>query len=457
MSYPVLSGAVVVTTANRRLRFREAAGAVGNVDLAVGTYYLRGRYATNLLLRSEELDNASWTKSNATVVPNVVIAPDGITTVEKLVEDTTSNVHFTSQTVVKAASQITYTVSFYVRAAERRWVRAYLYSASTANRIDVTINLSTGAVEYVTNNGTWTLGSCVVTTLANDWYRVAITGLSDTDTSVRLLVAPSTGPTAGGSIYLGDGVSGVYVWGAQLEAASTAGPYVRTTTASATGPTNELALAIKTGLDAFGVGGNTYDVALSANIDPEKQASTLTITRTAGTDTFGLVKDGSQTFDYDLLGFSASTENDSAAKSGARSAAAVWVGNDVLREREPFGERTVAVPRKANGGVVGVSRSAHMVSWSLGFAFVHEARMLLRASVDPGGSLESFLRRFGAGASFQAREVDVASGTVLAPIIEHPFGTLHWSEDTLSAFRPRRIGPGVPLYDLDTTAHEQVT
>jgi hypothetical protein len=45
----------------------------------------------------------------------------------------------------------------------------------------------------------------------------------------------------------------------------------------------------------------------------------------------------------------------------------------------------------------------------------------------------------------------------LAPIIEHPFATLHWSEDTLSSFAPRRIGPGVPLYDLDTVAHEQVT
>jgi hypothetical protein len=198
-------------------------------------------------------------------------------------------------------------------------------------------------------------------------------------------------------------------------------------------------------------------VSLAADIDPGKQASTLTITRASGSDTFGLVKDGSQTFDYDLLGFSASTANDSAPKSGVRSAAAVWIGNDVLREREPSGERMVSVPRRANGGVVGVSRSAHMVSWSLGFAFVHETRMLLRASADPAGSLESFVRRFGAGAAFQAREVDVASGSVLAPIIEHPFATLHWSEDTLSSFGPRRIGPGVPLYDLDTVAHEQVT
>ena len=42
MSYPVMLGAIVLTSSNNRLRFKEGAGAVGNVDLAVGTYYLRG-------------------------------------------------------------------------------------------------------------------------------------------------------------------------------------------------------------------------------------------------------------------------------------------------------------------------------------------------------------------------------------------------------------------------------
>jgi hypothetical protein len=443
VSYPVLSGAVVVTTANRRLRFREAAGAVGNVDLAVGTYYLRGRYSTNLMLRSEELDNASWTKVQTIIVPNAIIAPDGITTVELCIPSTTVSTHYLTGASFSVVSGVTYTSSVYAKAGGR-----------STFALTCLANLPVAFFDLQAKTATGSLGSTVsIVDVGNGWFRCSATRTAPASSadSAWLLIGSNL------SAYAGDGVTGVYFWGAQVEAASTAGPYVRTTTASATGPSNELALAIKTGLDAFGVGGNTYDVSLAADIDPAKQASTLTITRTAGTDTFGLVKDGSQTFDYDLLGFSASTENDSAPKSGARSAAAVWVGNDVLREREPFGERTVAVPRKANGGVVGVSRSAHMVSWSLGFAFVHEARMLLRASVDPGGSLESFLRRFGAGAAFQAREVDVSSGTTLAPIIEHPFGTLHWSEDTLSAFRPRRIGPGVPLYDLDTTAHEQVT
>lgn len=450
MSYPVLSGAVVITTANRRLRFREAAGAVGNVDLAVGTYYLRGRYSTNLITQSENFASTWSTSANCEATANAAISPDGsgayLLTMTSAVSSSGTSIGVTF------TGNGTKVASLYARrpgnnAASITDLLCYDNSVA-ANRHGVRITWATdGTPTLSTIVGSGTIFA--PTNAGNGWWRIAFTADNIVAANANLfLIYPAGIPAATGAVLL---------WGVQTEDATTPGPYVRTTGTSATGPSNELALAIRDGLTAFGVGGNTYDVSLSADIDPGKQASTLTITRTTGTDTFGLVKDGSQTFDYDLLGFSASTANDSAPKSGVRSAAAVWIGNDVLREREPFGERTVAVPRKANGGVVGVSRSAHMVSWSLGFAFVHEARMLLRSSVDPGGSLESFLRRFGAGAAFHAREVDVASGSVLAPIIEHPFATLHWSEDTLSSFAPRRIGPGVPLYDLDTVAHEQVT
>lgn len=222
---------------------------------------------------------------------------------------------------------------------------------------------------------------------------------------------------------------------------------------------DSLATEIASKLSAFGAGGNTYTVSVTLDIDPANVAAALTITRASGTDTFQLVKDGSQTFDYDLIGFSTSTANDSTAKTSDKSAAGAWVGNDILREREPFGERIVSVPRKTNGGVVGVSRSAHMTSWALGFAFIHEDRMLLKINTgDPNATLEAFMRRFGAGASFEGHELAISAGTVLVSATSSTrFAVMHWSEDTLSAFRPRRIGPGVPLYDLDTVAHEQVT
>ena len=42
---------------------------------------------TNLLTYSEQFDNAVWTKSNASITANAIIAPDGTLTADKLVED----------------------------------------------------------------------------------------------------------------------------------------------------------------------------------------------------------------------------------------------------------------------------------------------------------------------------------------------------------------------------------
>jgi hypothetical protein len=223
--------------------------------------------------------------------------------------------------------------------------------------------------------------------------------------------------------------------------------------------TASLATEIASKLSAFGAGGNTYTVEVDGDIDPANPGVTVTITRATGTDTFQLVVDGSTTFDMDLIGFPSSTANDANPKTSSVSAAGAWVGNDILREREPFGERVAEVARRGNGSVVGVSMSSHMVSWALGFAFVNEARMLLRANAnDVDATLEAFVRRFGAGAAFEAEEIALTSGTTfLIDDGSNTFAVLHWSSESVQSFRPRRIGPGVPLYDLDMVAHEQVT
>lgn len=42
MSYPIALLPIVITAANKRIVFKEGAGAAGNVDLTEGTYFLRG-------------------------------------------------------------------------------------------------------------------------------------------------------------------------------------------------------------------------------------------------------------------------------------------------------------------------------------------------------------------------------------------------------------------------------
>lgn len=224
------------------------------------------------------------------------------------------------------------------------------------------------------------------------------------------------------------------------------------------GSADDLCLAIKTGLDAFGVGGNAYTVTVARSIDPAVAHTLLTTTRTAGTDTFGFVIDGSETFDMALIGFTASTANDATAKTSTQACAAGWVSNDILAELEPFAEREAEVDRAASGSVTGVSFSSHMTSWSLGFAFVHETRALKRRALAvDGDTLEGFVERFGAGAQFEAHEVAISSGTTLAGATSSTLvAVLHWSAESVQSYRPQRLGPGVPLYDWGAVAHERV-
>lgn len=224
------------------------------------------------------------------------------------------------------------------------------------------------------------------------------------------------------------------------------------------GASGDLLLEIKNKLDAFGALGNSYTVTAARSIDPAVAHTTITITRSAGTDTFQLVIDGSQTFDMALIGFTASTANDATAKTSTQSCAAAWVGNDFAREIEPFSERVVAVPRAASGRVQGVSRSARLESWRLGLAFVDERRMLVQSALQGAqDTLEGFMERFGAGASFELHEQPTVTGTTLAALSSSTLvDVVHFSEDSLSRFEPARLGPGVPLYSIDLRLHAKV-
>lgn len=193
----------------------------------LGTYYSSGfdentsittlvQTGENLLTYSEQFDNAAWGKTNITVQENIITAPDGNTTADKLVENTTNGLHVISQSIGTISG--TYTVSCFVKAVER--YKGYIQLISSGGNAAAFFDLNLGTI-------TGGAGTNTITAYPNGWYRItsSLTFTSATATCYFVLLN-----NAGTSSYAGDGTSGIYLWGAQVERGSIATDYIPTTT-----------------------------------------------------------------------------------------------------------------------------------------------------------------------------------------------------------------------------------
>ena len=98
---------------------------------------------TNLVLRSEDFDNASWIKADSTVTANATTSPSGTMTADKLVENNTNSFHYIYQPTGSLVVGNTYFMSFYLKGAGRNRGRV---RATGAFAIEIEFNLQNGTV-----------------------------------------------------------------------------------------------------------------------------------------------------------------------------------------------------------------------------------------------------------------------------------------------------------------------
>ena len=171
---------------------------------------------SNLLqATSETFSNAAWTKTRTTITADSTAGPSGYVTADTINEDNSTNTHTVGQTLVKAASAITYTFSVYLKQSGRTWATVGIQSAT--NWAECYFDVGNGVVGSSNATG-FTFVSAEIKPAANGFYRCIITGTTDATTVLVPYITPASADNTNNIVGLN--AAALIAWGAQIEVGS---------------------------------------------------------------------------------------------------------------------------------------------------------------------------------------------------------------------------------------------
>jgi hypothetical protein len=150
---------------------------------------------TNSLTYSNTFSNAAWTKIGGSVNENVQTAPDGSSTMDTIVEDSSTGVHGVSQAVLKSGSAETWTAACSFKASGRQYAFVEIKDASSGLAYAV-VNLTTGAIVSQGASGGFTLSTVEATLEDNSCVRLHVTALVSALSAVTMRAGGALGTPA---------------------------------------------------------------------------------------------------------------------------------------------------------------------------------------------------------------------------------------------------------------------
>lgn len=213
-----------------------------------GTYRFSTGDVENILTYSEDLTNADWSKTRAVISAGVTYSgPEGDVNLDKITDDASggTNTSFVNHVAYTVETETHYIAFAHVQKGNNDWVR--LGVDEQPINIRQWFNLNTLA----TGDGTNSVVRAGVTNLGDDFRLIWLEFLSDdVDTTARVAVSQADGN--GSTTITVDGTNYLYAGGFMIHKSADAewvpATYIKTTSASVTGPNQQTYL----GVGAFG-------------------------------------------------------------------------------------------------------------------------------------------------------------------------------------------------------------
>lgn len=197
---------------------------------------------SNDLLRSDEFDNAAWTKNNVTVSANTgsTAAPDGTATADNIVETTATSSHSSTQaiTIAAEAHDRCWTIALKTNGRSFCWLQLGTATGTTF----AFFNLTTGATGTTSTGTGWSNLRTGSRNMGNGWWQFSIIARK-TSADTALTVYAGSAVVDGTSSYTGSVSFGMFNWRGTC-AASSAPVRLRQTTTVAVAADSQPASAI---------------------------------------------------------------------------------------------------------------------------------------------------------------------------------------------------------------------
>jgi hypothetical protein len=169
--------------------------------------FLLEKAATNLITYSE--DFSQWVQTRVTNTDNETTSPDGSLNASLITEDATLNSKYTFLNLSTTTNE--HSLSFFAK-YKGRYLQVLFGTNDVSGNPYINFDLQNGTFD---NNG---VSNPSIEDFGNGWYKCSLSVTPTVTSDFGVLFSPIQSFTSSRLIsYQGDGTSGVYIYGAQLE------------------------------------------------------------------------------------------------------------------------------------------------------------------------------------------------------------------------------------------------